>query len=135
MRAWPAVLMGSLLLGQDAMPVVHPSPAPSAVRLKLRKSYRTPLEMIQAMVAQEAVQRRQPGTTVEVIGYDDEAILNLLSQNVAQKVRLEFRNTDKMQHQELYEFMRQDPSHPGPVLILPALAGGPVARAADKWLK
>jgi len=135
MRAWPAVLTGSLLLGQDATPIKHPAPAPSAVRLKLRKSYRTPLEMIQAMMAQEAAQRRQPGATVEVIGYDDEAVLNLLSLNVAQKVRLEFRNTDKLQQRELYAFMRQDPSHPSPVLILPALAGGPVARADNKWLK
>jgi hypothetical protein len=103
--------------------------------MKLRKSYQTPLEMIQAMVAQEAAQRRQPGATVEVIGYDDDAILNLLSLYVAQEVRLGFRNTDKLQQRELYDFMRQDPSHPSPVMILPALAGGPVARAEDKWLK
>ena len=113
----------------------HPSSAPSAVRLRLRKSYQTPLEMVQAMVAEEAAQRRQPGATVEVLGYDDEAILNLLSMDVAQKVRLEFRNTDKRQHRELYEFMRQDPSHPGPVLILPVLAGGPRARTDGQWLK
>ncbi len=134
MRAWPAVLMGSLLLGQDATPMQQPSPAPSAVRLRLGKSYRTPLEMVQAMLAQEAAQG-QPGATVEVLGYDDETVLNLLSLNVAQKVRLEFRNTDKLQHRELYEFMRQDPSHPSPVLVLPALAGGSVAGADDKWLK
>jgi hypothetical protein len=91
--------------------------------------------MVQAMVAQDQAQRKQPGATVEVIGYDDEAVLNLLSLNVAQKVRLEFRNTDKLQHRELYEFMRRDPNHPGPVPILPVLAGGPVASTDDKWLK
>jgi hypothetical protein len=113
----------------------QPSPAPSAVRLRLGKSYQTPLEMVQAMLAQEAAQGRPPGATVEVIGYDDETVLNLLSLDVAQKVRLEFRNTDKLQHRELYEFMRQDPSHPSPVLIFPALAGGPAARADDRWLR
>lgn len=135
MRAWPAVLMGSLLLGQSPAPMEHPSSAPSAVRLRLRNSYQTPLEMVQALMAQEAAQRGQPGATVEVIGYDDETVLNQLSLDVAQKVRLEFRNTDKLQHRELYEFMHQDPSHPSPVLIFPALAGGPAARADDRWLK
>jgi hypothetical protein len=135
MRAWSAVLMSTLLAGQDAVSVKHPSPASPALRLKLRKSYRTPLEMVQAMVAQDQAQRRQPGATVEVIGYDDEAVLKLLALNVANKTRLAFRNTDKLQHRELYEFMQLDPSHPNPVLILPNLAGGPVARAEDKYLK
>jgi len=103
--------------------------------LKLRKSPLTPQEILWAMVAQGQAQKNQPGATVEVIGYDDEAMLRLLALTVAGKVRLEFRNTDKLQHQELYEFMQQDPSHPSPVLILPTLAGGPVARAEDKWLR
>ncbi len=113
----------------------QPSPAPSAVRLRLGKSYQTPLEMVQAMLAQDQAQRREPGATVEVIGYDDEAALSLLSLNVAETVRLTFRNTDKLQHRELYEFMHQDPSHPNPVLISPVLAGGPLARAEDKCLR
>jgi len=87
------------------------------------------------MVAQDQAHRNLPGATVEVIGYDDEAVLKLLSLKGAEKARLEFRSTDRLQHQELYEFMHRDPSHPSPVLILPTLAGGPVVRAEDKWLK
>ncbi|WLT33206.1 hypothetical protein [Geothrix sp. PMB-07] len=56
---------------------------------------------------------------MEVIGYDDEAILKLLSLAVAKKVRLEFKATDKRQHRELYAFMQQDPSRPSPVLSIP----------------
>jgi hypothetical protein len=91
--------------------------------------------MVQAMVAQDQAQRKQPGVTVEVIGYDDEAILRLLAFTVARQVRLEFRATDTLQAKELSTLMRQDPSHPSPVLILPVLAGGPAAGPDDKWLK
>ena len=87
------------------------------------------------MVAQDQAQRKQPGATVEVIGYDDEATLKLLALKVADKTRLEFRNTDTLHARELCAFMHQDPSHPSPVLIIPTLAGGPVTRADDKWLK
>ena len=135
MRAWSAVLMSTLLTGQDALPVDHLSPPLPALRLKLWKAYRTPLEMVQAMVAQDQAQRKQPGATVEVIGYDDEAVLKMLAFTVVKKVRLEFKPTDTLQHQELRAFMQQDPSHPSPVLILPVPAGGPVARTDDKWLK
>jgi hypothetical protein len=135
MRAWPAVLMGSLLLGQEAMPVKHPLPPFPTASLKLRKFCRTPQEMVQAMVAQEQAQRSQPGATVEVVGHDDEAALKLLSLKVAQKVRLEFRNSDKLQARELCEVMHQDPSHPSPILSLPMLAGAKAKTMDDQWLR
>lgn len=135
MQVWSAVLMSSLLAGQNARPVFNQSPEPPAPRLKLRRSSLTPQQMIRAMVAQDQARRKRPGATVEVIGYDDEAALKRLSMKVKEKVRLEFRNTDTLHARELYAFMHQDPSHPNPVLISPVLAGGPVARAEDKWLK
>ena len=122
-------------MGQGVVPVKHSSPAPLEPRLNLRKSSLTPQEMIRAMVAKDQTQRREPGATVEVIGYDDEAALRLLALHVANKSRLEFRSTDKLQHRELYDFMHQDPSRPSPVLFVPMLAGGKVTRADDKWLK
>ena len=127
--------MGSLLLGQEAMRVEHPMPPLSATSLRLRKFYRTPQEMVQSMVAQDQARRKEPGATVEVIGYDDEAALELLALKVANTTRLEFRITDKLQHQELREFMQQDPRHPSPVLIIPLLAGGSRVRTDDQWLK
>jgi len=87
------------------------------------------------MVAKHLGQSNQPGATVEVIGYDDDAALKLLALHVADKTRLEFRNTDKLQHRELYEFMQQDPSRPTPALSLPRLPGGESSRADDKWLR
>ena len=87
--------------------------------------------MVQAMVAQDQVQRIEPETTVEVIGSDDEAALKLLSLQVAQKNRLEFRYTDRLQHRELYEFMHQDPSHPSPMLVVPMLAGAQTKTTED----
>ena len=104
-------------------------------RLQLTKAPLTPQDMLRAMVAQDRAQRHQPGATVEVIGYDDAAALKLLAMQVAGKVRLEFRTTDKLQARELYEFMHQDPSRPSPVLFVSMLAGGPLTRAEDKWLK
>lgn len=91
--------------------------------------------MIRAMVAQDQTQRREPGATVEVFGYDDEATLKLLALKVTDKTRLESRNTDKLQARELCDFMHQDPSRPSPLLFVPMLAGGKVTRAEDKWLK
>jgi hypothetical protein len=91
--------------------------------------------MLRAMVAKHQAQSNQPGATVEVIGYDDDAALRLMALKVAEKTRLEFRNTDKLQARELYEFMHQDPSHPSPVLFVPMLAGGKATRAEDKWLR
>ncbi len=87
------------------------------------------------MVALDQAQRNQPGTTVEVIGYDDEAVLKLMALRAIKQVGLEFKVMDTLPEQELYAFMHQDPSRPSPVLILPRLAGVPVARADDPWLK
>lgn len=70
------------------------------------------------LVDQELARRNEPGATLEVIGYDDAAALKLLSSKVALKVRLAFKATDTHQHRELYAFMRQDPSHPKPVLFI-----------------
>jgi hypothetical protein len=59
----------------------------------------------------------------------------MLAFTVAKKVRLEFKATDTLQHQELRALMQQDPSHPSPVLILPVQAEGPSARPEDNWLR
>jgi hypothetical protein len=91
--------------------------------------------MIRVLMAQEQAQRTQPGATVEVVGYDDDTTLKLLALRVSDKTRLEFRNIDKLQHRELYEFMHQDPNRPSPVLIMPVSAGRPGDRAGDKWLR
>ncbi len=134
MRAWPAVLISTLLAGQEAGPVGNPSPP--APRLKVQKPSLTPQAMLRAMLAREQAQRNQPGATVAVIGYDDEAALRLLAFTAARKVGLEYKPfTDSLHAKELGAFMQQDPSHPSPVLILPVLAGGPSARAEDKWLR
>ena len=71
------------------------------------------------LVDQELARRNEPGATVEVIGTNEEAALKLLSATVAEKVRLAFKVTDKLQHRELYAFMQQDPSHPKPVMFIP----------------
>lgn len=131
MHAWVILFGASLLCGQEEKPV----PKPQTQTIRLGTPLQTPQEVLRAMVAQDQARRGQPGATVEVIGYDDEIALKLLGPKVADKARLEFRNIDKLQHQELYTFIHQDPSHPSPVLIIPALAGGPKARAEDKWLK
>ena len=87
------------------------------------------------MVAQDQARRKQPGATVEVIGYDDEAALKLLSIRAAERARLEFHTMDKRGHQELYAFMHQDPCHPGPVLFVPRLPNGPSSTTEARWLK
>ncbi len=87
------------------------------------------------MVAHDQAQRKQPGATVEVIGYDDEAALRLLAMTIRDQVRLEFRAMDEQGQKELYAFMHQDPSRPSPVLFVPMLAGGKVTKADDKWLR
>jgi hypothetical protein len=94
----------------------------------------TPQQMLRAMVALERAPAKQPGATVEVIGYDDEAALNLMALRLADQVRLGYRPLESHGHQELYAFMHQDPKHPGPVLLVPVLAGAKVRRAEDKWL-
>jgi hypothetical protein len=87
------------------------------------------------MLAQDQAQRNPAGATVEVIGYDDEAVLKLLSLRAIKQVGLEFTVMDTLAQRGLYAFMHQDPSHPSPGPIIPALAGGPVTRAEDKYLQ
>lgn len=116
MRTLSALLLVTCLSGQEVKP---PAPPTAKPRLNLPKRPLTPQEMLRAMVIQDQARRTQPGATVEVIGYDDEAALKLLSLTVAKKVRLEFKNTDKLQHRELYAFMQQDPSRPSPILFIP----------------
>lgn len=135
MRIWLAFLMASLLMGQTVKPAPKSFPAPPGPRLKLPTTQLTPQDTLRAMVAQDQARKAEPGATVEVIGYEEEATLKLIAWHQAEQARLEFRPIDKRGHQELYAFIHQDPSHPSPVLILPALAGGKVARAEDKWLK
>jgi len=135
MRTWSAVLMSSLLVGQDARPLSYPPAEVPAPSLRLLKTSLSPQDMIRAMVAQDQAHQREPGATVEVIGYDDEAALKLLSVNVAETVRLTFRNTDKLHHQELYAFMHQDPSYLSPVFLMPMLAGAKAKTIDDKWLR
>ena len=135
MRSLSGILLSSLLAGQGATPVAIPSPGPVSLRLGPQKSQLTPQEMIRAMVKQEQTPKNQPGATVEVIGYDEEVAIKLLTWKAAEKVRLEFRPIDSRGNQELYTFMHQDQKSSSPVLIIPALAGGPASRADDKWLK
>jgi hypothetical protein len=135
MPAWSPILLSALLAGQGTEQPHPRPPGPPAPHLKIRKPFQSPQELIRVMVAQDQAQRKQPGALVEVIGYDDEAVLKLLLLKMSQKASLEFRNTDKLQAQELRAFMQQDPSHPSPALILPVMPGGPVARTDDKWLK
>jgi hypothetical protein len=91
--------------------------------------------MLRAMVAQERASRAQAGATVEVLGYEDEAVLKLLSIDAAQHTRLNFHVMDKQSQRELYVLMHQDPSHPAPVLLMPKVAGVPSIRANAEWLK
>ncbi|MCE1204739.1 MAG: hypothetical protein LWW79_09055 [Holophagaceae bacterium] len=87
------------------------------------------------MVTQERTSRAQAGATVEVIGYEDEAVLKLLAIQVAEHTRLNFRTMDKQSQRELYALLHQDPSHPAPVLFIPKAIGGPTTKADAEWLK
>lgn len=109
--------------------------ASSAPKLKLRATPLSPQAMLRAMLIQERANRNQAGATVEVIGYEDEAILKLLSIEVAEHTRLNFHIMDKQSQRELYAFMHQDPSHQAPVLLIPKVAGAPSTRANAEWLK
>jgi len=132
MRIGSLFLLVSSLSAQDAKPL---GPEVAALRLKARATALSPKEMLKRIVALDQARRSQPGATVEVIGYDDEAALKLLAVQIRNQVRLEFRNMDKWGHQELYAFMHQDPNRPGPAPMLPMLAGAKVSRPEDKWLK
>ncbi len=119
MDALSALLVLACSVGPAAPSAdMHPEPRP-ALKLKLPRKARTPQEAMRILVDQELARRNEPGATVEVIGYDNEAALKLMSLKVAEKARLSFKNTDKLQHRELYALMQQDPSHPRPVLFIP----------------
>lgn len=104
-------------------------------KLKLRAIALSPQAMLRAMLAQERANRAQAGATVEVIGYEDEAVLKLLSIDAAEHTRLNFHVMETQGERELYAIMHQDPSLPTPVLFIPTLAGGPSTRTNAEWLK
>lgn len=135
MRACPALLVTVLLVGQEGKPVSNQVETGPAPKLRLRAAPLPPQAMLRAMVAQERASRAQAGATVEVIGYEEEAVLKLLAIHVAEHTRLTFRAMDKQSQRELYAFMHQDPSRPAPVLFLPKAIGGPSTKADAGWLK
>lgn len=135
MRACSALFVAILLVGQEDKPTPIPAETGPAQKLKFRAISLSPQALLRAMVAQERASRAQAGATVEVIGYEDEAVLRLLSIDVAEHTRLNFHIMDKHGQRELYAFMHQDPSHPAPVLFVPRLTGGKVSTPDDKWLK
>jgi len=111
---------------------VETGPAPM---LRLRAAPLPPQAMLRVMVAQERASRAQAGATVEVIGYEEEAVLKLLAIHVAEQTRLNFRAMDKQSQRELYALMHQDPSRPAPVLFIPKAIGGPSSKADAEWFK
>lgn len=135
MRSWPALLLASLLLGQEAPPGIKPASTELAQHLRIRAVLMTPQAMLRAMVAMDRAQRDQPGAVVEVLGYDDEKALRLLALAAAQHVRLAFDPMTMEGHRNLYAFMHQDPNRPSAVPPAPMLAGAKVARSEDKWLR
>jgi hypothetical protein len=135
MRAYSALFVVSLLAGQGDKPLPKPVETGPAQKLKLRATPLSPQAMLRAMLVQERANRNQAGATVEVIGYEDEAVLKLLAIHVAEHTRLNFHTMDKQSQRELYAFMHQDPSRPAPVLFVPKVAGGPSAKTNSEWLK
>lgn len=123
MRILSFLLLASWLPAQEPTGELGPKVVPLPRRLKLQAAPRSPQEMMSTLLALDQARWKQPGATVEVIGYDDEVVLRLLSLSVAEKVRLEYRATDKMQHRELRAFMQQDPSKPSPILFVPRPPG------------
>ncbi len=135
MRACSALFVAVLLSGQEGKPAPKPPLAVPSQQFKLRATPFSPQAMLRAMLAQERASRAQAGATVEVIGYEDEAALKLLSIDAAAHTRLNFHIMDKQSQRELYAFMHQDPSHPVPVMFIPKVAGGPSAKANADWLR
>ena len=135
MRACSALYLAVLLMGQEDKPTPTPAETSPVQKLKLRATALSPQAMLRALVAQERASRTQAGATVEVIGYEDEAVLKLLTLDAAEHIRLNFHIMDKQSQRELYAFMQQDPSHPAPVLLIPMAAGAPSAQADANWLK
>jgi hypothetical protein len=122
-------------MGQEDKAVTRLPLGIPAPKLKLRATALSPQAMLRAMLAQERASRAQAGATVEVIGYEDGAVLKLLSFEAAENARLNFHAMDKDSQRELYALMHQDPGHPMPVLFVPRLAGGKSSTSEDKWLK
>jgi hypothetical protein len=101
----------------------NPFPSPGDQALALQAAFPSPLDQVKAMVARDPELANLPGATVEVIGHDDASALKLLSMRIRDQVRLEFHPMDTLGEHELYQFMHQDPGHPGPVLFLPPVPG------------
>jgi hypothetical protein len=118
-----ALLLVTELYGQANAPLPPLDPGPRLPIRVIRGAACGPQELIRTMLAAERTRRGLPGATVEVIGYDEEATLKLLSLKVAAMVQFEFRPMDKLQHQELRALMQQDPSKPVHVLFVPRLPG------------
>lgn len=135
MRACLALFGVVLLSGQEGSPAPKPPPAAPTTELKLLATPLSPQAMLRVMLFQERASRVLAGATVEVIGYEDEAVLKLLSLDAANHTRLNFHIMDKQSQRELYAFMHQEPGHPTPAQFVPKLAGGKVSTADDKWLK
>ena len=130
------LLLVSSLSAQVEKPTASkPSSNTLELRLRAQAMPLSPQEMLRSMVARDQARRSQPGATVEVIGYDEEAALKLLAITIRDQVRLEFRTMDKEGEKELYAFLHQDPNRPGPAPMVPMLAGAKVFRPEDKWLK
>jgi hypothetical protein len=122
-------------MGQEDKPAPKLSLGVPTPELKLQAAQLSPQAMLRAMLAQERTNLAQAGATVEVIGYEDEAAMKLLSIHAVEQVRLNFHIMDKQSQRELYALMHQDPSHPALVLFVLKVAGGPSAKADAEWLK
>ena len=122
MRLVFACFMAMVVQGQGIEPVAPACAGPTSSSIRIHPQL-SPREMIRAMVALEQTQRNIASATVEVIGYDDQAVLKLISLSVAQKARLEFHPMNKLQQVELYHFMHQNVSNPTPFLFVPKLPG------------
>lgn len=137
MPPWITLLSAFCLAGPPAprprKPSSSPLPTPGEQSLALRAAFPSLLVQVQTRVAQDQDLKDVPGATVEVIGHDDAAALKLLSLRIRDQVRLEFHPMDTQGQRELYAFMHQDPSHPASVLLIPPLAGAPVASPGDAW--
>ena len=76
MRVWCALVAASPLWGQEEQPAPKRPQGPTSQNHKLRAALPTPQAVLRALVAQNQARRIQPGATVEVIGYDEEAALS-----------------------------------------------------------
>lgn len=104
-------------------------------KLKLLAAPLSAQAMLRVMLAQEGASRVPSGATVEVIGYEEEAVLKVLSLGASEHTRLNFHIMSLRGQQELYALMHQDPGHSTPVLFVPILAGRPSPRPRDQWIR